>query len=200
MTLEMNLLLPFLLGPGLLLAGVWLAWRYWRRWLVVAGAGVLALGGAGLVKYGFFVREVTRPLQALQDQRVPEFRYRMVPGGKVESTAEWRGEAVLLNYWATWCGPCRAELPALAEAAGRVRPGQRIVALSDETAERVASFLKTVPSAPPLAVAERGEGAVFLDKFGVRPVTFLIDREGVVRETFVGPVTAERALEMLGRY
>ena len=201
MTLEMNLLLPFLLGPGLLLAAAWLGWWYWRRWLVVAGAGVLAVGGAGLVQYGFFVREVTRPLQALRENRVPEFRYRMVGSGKVESTREWRGEAVLLNYWATWCGPCRAELPALAEAAGRAGAGQRIVALSDETAERVGSFSRTLQHAPPLATVERetGEGPVFLDKYGVRPVTFLIDREGVILETYLGPLTAERALAMLAR-
>lgn len=114
---------------------------------------------------------------------MPEFRYRMVGNGKVESTREWQGETVL------------------AEAAGRAGAGQRIVALSDETPERVGSFLKTLQNAPPLAVVERetGEGPVFLDKYGVRPVTFLIDREGMIRETYIGPLTAERALAMLGR-
>jgi hypothetical protein len=48
-----------------------------------------------------------------------------------------------------------------------------------------------VKQAPPVAVAERGDGMVFLDRYGVRPVTFLIDRDGVIQDTFIGPLSSK---------
>ena len=107
------------------------------------------------------------------------------PDGSKTSLGEFRGRSVLLNLWATWCVPCRAEMPALdrlqAAAGG---PGFEVVAVNVDTArlERRAAFLDDVgvtaltryadPSGDAFETLRRGGKALGL------PVTMLIDREG----------------------
>jgi thiol-disulfide isomerase/thioredoxin len=107
------------------------------------------------------------------------------PDGSKTTLADFRGRAVLLNLWATWCVPCRAEMPALdrlqAEAGG---PGFEVVAVNVDTArlERRAAFLDAVgvkalaryadPSGDAFETLRQGGKALGL------PVTMLIDRDG----------------------
>ena len=94
---------------------------------------------------------------------------------------------MLLNFWATWCAPCRAEIPAFnamqREYAAR---GLTIVGVtSHDTAEDIKGFQKD--NRQDYTVLMSGEEAP--DKYGTgpgRPVTFIIDREGRIRQTIFG--------------
>jgi cytochrome c biogenesis protein CcmG, thiol:disulfide interchange protein DsbE len=123
--------------------------------------------------------------------RVPAYAVVTLDGETI--TAEsLRGEVVLVNVWATWCGPCRVEMPLL--QAMHERHGDRgftLLGLSvDRTGpEGVRTFLEERGITYPVAIVgsdvERAFG-------GVRgyPTSFLLDRQGVVRHAVIGPLAA----------
>ena len=103
-----------------------------------------------------------------------------------------RGRVVLINFWATWCLPCRVEMPLLQRMAERHRDaGLVVVGLSVDrgTGESVRTFLRERGVTYPVAVVgpdvERAFG-------GVRgyPTSILIDRSGVIRHVVIGPLAA----------
>lgn len=103
-----------------------------------------------------------------------------------------KGNVLLLNLWATWCGPCRAEMPSLVEMQEKYR-GQNfeIIGLNidDESAEQIKPFAEEMKLNYTLAWAEgdMANGLMRLGKSGgAIPQSFLIDREGHLRGVFIG--------------
>lgn len=122
---------------------------------------------------------IGKPAPALDLQRL---------GG--DGTAAPQGEVWVLNVFASWCAPCRAELPVLGELASQA--GVRIVGLDyRDTAEQGAAFLKRYGDPYALTLLDpQGRGSLAWGVTGV-PETFVIDRRGIVRLRHTGPVTAE---------
>ncbi len=122
---------------------------------------------------------------------VPIYDYPGLGGERLSSDA-LRGQVVLVNFWATWCAPCRVEMPALEAMYQRHKDrGFVIVGLAVDRAPtaEVAAFVRergvTYPVAHVGAEAERRFG-------GVRgyPTSFLIGRDGAVRHVVLGPIGA----------
>jgi cytochrome c biogenesis protein CcmG/thiol:disulfide interchange protein DsbE len=113
--------------------------------------------------------------------------------GREVSLASLRGKAVALNFWATWCPPCKEELPAFS-AAWKASRGRclEIVGITEEsTWEDAAIEVRRMEI--PFPVVMDPEGAV-ARAYGVTgyPRTYVIDAEGKVRKIFTGMVTRER--------
>lgn len=104
--------------------------------------------------------------------------------------AQMRGQVWLLNVWASWCEPCRAELPALKVLS--TRDGIALFGLNYKDRDAPARALLEQVGNPYLASAVDADGRVGMD-FGVHgvPETFVIDGAGRVRFRHTGPVTAE---------
>jgi cytochrome c biogenesis protein CcmG/thiol:disulfide interchange protein DsbE len=98
-----------------------------------------------------------------------------------------RGQAVLINFWASWCGPCRSEMPEFQAAYERYRDqGFTILAVNQGEAEATATaFAQRLGLTFPIVLDHRGEAS---DLYGVRalPTSFFVDREGIVRAVVVG--------------
>ncbi len=148
----------------------------------VLGLTLAALAGPALAQRGYEVTPLPKglalpPLQALDLQ------------GKTWRLAELRGRAVLLNFWATWCPPCRAEMPSLQQLAEIYGPEQlQVLALNvGEGPRRINQYLQssgldlTVLLDPRSEIA-RAWGANTL------PTTYLIDSEGRLRYRLRGEV------------
>jgi len=109
--------------------------------------------------------------------------------GEAFTLSALRGKPVVLNFWATWCPPCRAELPEL-QAAHERYAGQVIVAGVNqmEPPASVAAFAGQAGLSFPLPLDARGDVS---RRYAVRslPTTFFIDRGGVIRRIQIGPVT-----------
>lgn len=133
-------------------------------------------------------------------QVAPDWSLSTVGGGSKLRLSDLRGQVVLVAFWATWCGPCRTELPAL-EAAYQSRKdrGFTVAALSvDDTVEAARAFLASTPLSFPVLWDPGGKDVS--DPWGVLnlPMSFLIDPKGRVLEVHVGytPKLLERTLAL----
>lgn len=127
--------------------------------------------------------------------------YQSTDGSRV-SLADYRGQVVVLNLWAIWCGPCIAEIPELVELQRRIQPhGATVIGLAADSgsAEQVLGFwrrrLDLEPSYP-LWLASMEEANTHFGATLV-PLTLLIDREGVIRERLLGAHDAETLMERI---
>ena len=114
----------------------------------------------------------------------PDFVLKSLAGNNLR-LSEYRGEVVMLSFWATWCGDCRAQLTELAAMRDRYRDaGVELLAVSLDQSTRQASATVANASYPVLLDAA-GEVGRLYDVTNM-PVMVLIDRGGVVREVFEG--------------
>lgn len=105
------------------------------------------------------------------------------------SLAALAGRPVVLNFWATWCVPCRAEMPSLDALARREAPsGLRVLAINyREGAAAIRRFLEMTPVALPVLLDRDGNAASAWTS-SVFPSTVLIDRSGMPRLTVIGEI------------
>ncbi|HEX6834397.1 MAG TPA: TlpA disulfide reductase family protein [Rudaea sp.] len=102
--------------------------------------------------------------------------------GTPRRLSEWDGKLVLVNFWATWCGPCREEMPLLDQKRGELQAkGFEIVGIAIDDAQSVRAYLKDNPVEYPILVGEDSDpdpSLLFGDSRGVLPYSVLIGRDG----------------------
>lgn len=140
-----------------------------------------------------------QPVQA-PGQPAPEFELKSLEGRRTR-LSEFRGRPVLVNFWASWCDPCRTEMPELVAAYEAHREaGLQVLAvnLRDQERERdVRRFVEEFRLPFPILLDARG---AVRRRFRVRaiPTTVFIDTTGTLRLTHAGPLTAEALRRGLG--
>jgi thiol-disulfide isomerase/thioredoxin len=107
--------------------------------------------------------------------------------GNVISTASWRGKVVVLNFWATWCPPCREEIPEMIELAGRYKDRLQIIGVSmdDAPAAEVREFAKHEGITYPVVMGSR---AISAEYGGVPalPTSFVVNTDGRIVQKHTG--------------
>lgn len=152
-------------------------------WLVAGVAAIVA----------FLTVSVARPTGPVDTPIVgrpaPAFDLQTLDGQRV-SLAELRGSPVVLNFWASWCIPCREEAPLLTAADATYRSrGLRILGVVyQDSSENAGGFMARYGQTYPGLLDPDGRTAIDYGVFGI-PETFFIDATGVVRSRQVGPVT-----------
>lgn len=117
----------------------------------------------------------------------PSFRLQDLQGQEV-TLESLRGRVVLLNFWATWCGPCLYEIPDLIEVDQRFDDQEAVMlGISVDVAgpEAVKAFAEKMGMTYPVLLADRQ----VIEAYRINPIpaSFLIDREGVLRGKMLGP-------------
>jgi cytochrome c biogenesis protein CcmG/thiol:disulfide interchange protein DsbE len=111
--------------------------------------------------------------------------------GAPVSLAALRGKPALLNFWATWCGPCKEELPLLQRFADAQHGRWTVLGVDElESASDVRAFAQSLHVAYPLAL-DRDGAAGQRYRVGGLPSTFILDAQGIVRAVHLGPLTAD---------
>lgn len=113
--------------------------------------------------------------------------------GHPQALDQWRGKVLVVNYWATWCPPCRQEMPEFAAMQQKTAAkGVQFIGIAADSAENVHEFAKATPTGYPLLVAvpEAIEIAKDLGDAGLAlPFTVIIDRRGAARFARLGRLT-----------
>lgn len=160
------------------------AWRRWLTWSNLLVAVVLLWSAPRLLPHlgalvGIGSGEARRPAYSV-----------VTRDGRTLTQDSLRGRVVLVNVWATWCAPCRVEMPALQQlATSYAADGVVVLGLSVDRGPpaEVDAFLAERGITYPVAIADERTIAAF---GGVRgyPTSLLLDRAGVVRHAVVGPI------------
>ncbi len=171
--------------------------RVSRRALYAGAAGMgacgLALVGAGIYEGLFAGRLPPDPGGIsggpLMGQPAPPFAVVGLSGEQVSLTV-FRGKVLLLNFWATWCVPCRQELPALQHFATEQLGRLTVLGIDErESAADVGAFARPLGVTYELALDGGGNAAQRYRVQGL-PTSFLIDAQGIVRQTHLGALDA----------
>ena len=123
----------------------------------------------------------------------PEFTLKRLDGGK-ESLRDHRGHPVVLNFWASWCGPCRTEMPDLVSAfQAHQSQGLHVLAINLTDQERrkdVSRFVDDLAMPFPVLLDENGRVRERFELVAV-PTTVFVDSTGVIRRVHSGPISRE---------
>lgn len=151
--------------------------------VVIAAVAVLGGGWTWLSRAPEGLEDSASPVAG---RPAPDFTLETVDGDSV-TLSDLRGQVVVLNFWATWCPPCRAEMPALEEVYTARRDDGLVVLAVDqaEPADLVTDFRDELNLSFPLLL---DPGYVVSDEYRINllPSTFFIDRNGVIRDVVYG--------------
>lgn len=170
-----------------------------RRWLALAGVGALAAAaGYGVNLWWEHGRsaEALNPaaVQALLAVRLKDLE------GDSKAIESWRGKVLVLNFWATWCVPCRKEIPEFVRMQERLGArGLQFVGIAFDQPQPVGDFARELRINYPLLMGGLDTMALMREsgnKAGVLPYTLILDRRGQVAKTHRGALT-EAMLERI---
>jgi thiol-disulfide isomerase/thioredoxin len=168
-------------------------------WLYIGAALIgLALGGA----FAWLGRS-TPPEPGLEGAAIgdvrPGFRHGGLDGEWID-VDDFSGRPLLVNFWATWCAPCRREMPVLQEASERHGDGLAVIGLAIDDLVAVQDFVSELGIDYPIAVGNADVMATqraWGNSAGALPYTVLVDRYGVIRWQHLGEVSADHLHDAL---
>lgn len=144
---------------------------------------------------GWLLRGGNAVAVAAEGKPAPDFTVEVIEGGTF-TLSETRGKPVVLNFWASWCTPCRTEIPDISVFASS-HPDVEVIGVAVEDAEDASrAFAAEVGAAYPLALGTP-EVEDSYPRIGL-PVTYLIDSEGVVSDVINGIVDEEMLGDLVG--
>ena len=122
----------------------------------------------------------------LTGQTAPDFALKSSTGQNLR-LSEYRGDVVMINFWATWCGPCRQEMPLLDELYSRYqRVGFSLLGVNlDDDSSKAMNMVSELGVSFPVLFDNRKEVSKMYD-VDAMPVTVILDREGTVRHVHQG--------------
>ena len=161
-----------------------------RRLLLSAGVAVAATVAGGLTLFGrkpeapAAAPTAGDPVAALVQMKLPDL------SGASHSLADWKGQPMVVNFWATWCAPCVKEMPAL-DALQKKYPNVRFVGIGVDSAANMQKFAEKVQVSYPLWVI--GAGAIdTLRKLGNPsgglPFTIVFNEDGGINRKILGEI------------
>lgn len=161
-----------IIGLVLILGGAWISFSQLQQLNNASGGGAVSLGVAPVAGH-----------------LAPDFELKAL-NGETLRLSDFRGKTVLVNFWATWCGPCRAEFPEFQEASLEHADDLVIIGVNNtsvDQADNVPGFVDELGITFPIVYDETGDVVKAYRVLGL-PTSVFIDTDGVVIEVFTGPI------------
>jgi peroxiredoxin len=121
--------------------------------------------------------------------------------GKSQAISQWKGKIIVVNFWATWCPPCREEMPELSQLQQQYQDhGLVVLGISTDGLDKIQEFAKENPVSYPLLSGEIGAmdaGLSLGNDKGVLPYTVIIKPDGSIAKTYFGRVNQTQLKETL---
>jgi len=157
--------------------------RPFRNGVILAVAAVIALTAGAW----WAIRDTApKQAEALFALSLPD------TSGTPQSLGQWRGKVLVVNFWATWCEPCREEMPEFVRAQQELGPrGLQFVGIAVDQADKVGRFAQELHLNYPALIGgydamEVSQGLG--NRLAALPFTIVVDRQGRVAETHLGPL------------
>jgi thiol-disulfide isomerase/thioredoxin len=167
--------------------------------------GVGGAGAAGYLAYQQYLRQAAPPAPAEAPpaqlaERIPEFKLADRDGAQ-RSLADWPGKSLIVNFWATWCAPCRREIPLLSRLQQQYGPeGFQVIGIAADYRDKVIAYADQAGIGYPLLIGEQ-EALDAATAFGIQvigfPFTVFSDRQGRIIACHVGELTQAKAQVIL---
>jgi cytochrome c biogenesis protein CcmG, thiol:disulfide interchange protein DsbE len=180
-----RVVLPALVIGVIVAAIVWLEWR--------GGDDVSPTGEEyGPVELPAALRTGGLDVGVEEGELAPDFLLGSLDGSEIRLSG-LRGQPVVINFWATWCAPCRQELPQFVAAYDRFRnDGLVVLAVNMQEGKSIArGYAEDFGMQFPIAIDVDGEVGDEYRLLGL-PMTYFIDRDGIIRSVFTGPLQERR--------
>jgi len=164
--------------------------------LLLAVATVALIAGMAL-RQGTAERPKAEPgaSQALLAAELPDLQ------GQKQRMDQWRGKVIIVNFWATWCAPCREEIPELIRAQEQLGPrGVQVVGIAIDQVDKVKAYAEEMRISYPVLVGElevMDLARVAGNALGGLPYTVVLDRQGEIARTELGGVTQAKLEDMV---
>ncbi|HEY5774751.1 MAG TPA: TlpA disulfide reductase family protein [Xanthomonadales bacterium] len=121
--------------------------------------------------------------------------------GEFVTPADFSGKTILLNFWATWCEPCRREMPMLMDLQRQFgSTGLQVIGIALDDVQSVKSFVATYGISYPVLVGSEdvfATSAAYGNEEGVLPYSVLIDEKGIVRWQYAGIIQQEKITNLI---
>ena len=121
--------------------------------------------------------------------------------GEFVSPADFSGKTLLINFWATWCAPCRQEMPMLMDLQRTYKSaGLQVIGIALDDAQSVRNFVETYGISYPILVGSEdvfATSTAYGNAEGVLPYSVLIDKHGIVRWQYAGKIQHDQISEVL---
>lgn len=161
--------------------------RLARGWLIVGGFALIA--AAAGYRLGVLGKSAETAVTAAPSLPILELVLSDLKG-QPQSLGQWRGKLLVVNYWATWCHPCREEMPGFSRLQDKYGDkGVQFVGISIDDAAKIIEFQKTTPVSYPLLIGDIGtmeNSAKLGNTRQALPFTAVFDREGRLSATKLG--------------
>ncbi|WJE44974.1 redoxin domain-containing protein [Bacillus halotolerans] len=164
-----------------------------KKWV----AGILLIGLAGYMCWNIYQQFSKKEIGIEEGQQAPDFTLKTLSGERT-SLSDVKGKKVLLNFWATWCKPCRQEMPAMEELQ-KEHSDVAVIAVNFTSAEKsekqVQNFADTYHLTFPILIDKKGINADY-NVFSY-PTTYILDEKGVIQDIHIGTMTKKEMKEKL---
>ena len=167
-----------------------------RRWWLSGGVAACSLAlGVYWGRTSPLQPASTTSEQALASSQLIDLK------GEPASLSRWRGQIIVVNFWATWCAPCREEMPAFASISRRFADKNTvIVGIGIDSREKIVAFVNELKIDYPILVIDAAGIALMRilgNRSGALPFTIIVDQAGKIVDRHVGPLTEPALAEKL---